>query len=386
MTISPNYSSMSLPRHLEPIEALRPGVVIIGGERLVNFASNDYLGLAHHPALIKAGIEAMDRWGAGAGASRLMSGDMEIHHELERAVAFLKGKEAALIFGSGYLANTGTIPAICGHGDAIFSDRLNHASIIDGIILSGARFFRFRHNDLESLEALLRENRNKYKNILILVESLYSMEGDEAMIRELIDTKERYGAMLMVDEAHAVGVFGDNGEGLIDSSLADGVDLIIGTFGKALGGYGAFVAVSKTLKNFLVNKARTFIFSTALPPPVVSSNIAAIKLLASEKKRREKVLKNSAHMRARLKRQLGINPAGRSQIVPVIVGEDKSAVALADHLRALGFFVKAVRPPTVPEGSSRIRLSITADHGPRDIDMLLEALADGFSYYGKGIC
>ncbi len=366
-----------LLRSLFPLEGSQRGVIETEGKPLVDFSSNDYLGLADHPALIEGAKKAMEKWGAGARASRLMSGDLEIHHRLESAIAALKGKEAGLLFGSGYLANTGIIPALCGRNDVIYSDRLNHASIVDGVLLSRARFYRFRHNDLNHLEDLLKSHRSRYRRAMIVVESVYSMDGDLALVSELLELRGRYGAMLMIDEAHATGVFGAKGEGIISQTGAESVDVILGTFGKALGGYGAFVAVSNRMRQFLLNRARTFIFSTALPPAVIGANLAAVKLLDEEPGRRNRVCELASELRRALREDLGLNTPSESQIVPVMVGDSQSALSLAESLRDAGFFVKAIRPPTVPEGTARIRLSVTANHSLKDVRQLLEALSNG---------
>ncbi|MEA1867931.1 MAG: 8-amino-7-oxononanoate synthase [Thermodesulfobacteriota bacterium] len=366
-----------LLRSLFSLEGSQRGVIKTQRKTFVDFSSNDYLGLADHPSLIEGAKKAMEKWGTGARASRLMSGDLEIHHRLESAIAALKGKEAGLLFGSGYLANTGIIPALCGRNDVIYSDRLNHASIVDGVLLSRARFYRFRHNDLNHLEDLLKSHRSKYRKAMIVVESVYSMDGDQAPVSGLLELRGRYGAMLMIDEAHAIGVFGAKGEGIISQTGADAVDVILGTFGKALGGYGAFVAVSNRMKQFLLNRARTFIFSTALPPAVIGANLAAVKLLDEEPERRTRVCESASELRRALKEDMGLNTPSESQIVPVMVGDSKSALSLAASLQDAGFFVKAIRPPTVPKGQARIRLSITANHSAGDVRQLLEALSDG---------
>jgi 8-amino-7-oxononanoate synthase len=366
-----------LLRSLFPLVGSQRGVIKTNGKTLVDFSSNDYLGLADHPALIEGAKKAMEKWGAGARASRLMSGDLEIHHRLESAIAALKGKAAGLLFGSGYLANTGIIPALCGTDDVIYSDRLNHASIVDGVLLSRARFYRFRHNDLNHLEDLLKSHRSRYRRALIVVESLYSMDGDLAPVSELLELRGRFSAMLMIDEAHTTGVFGAKGEGVISQTLADAVDVILGTFGKALGGYGAFVAVSNRMRQFLLNRAKTFIFSTALPPAVIGANLAAVKLIDKEPERRSRVCELASELRQALKKDLGLNTPSESQIVPVIVGDSQSALNLEESLRDTGFFVKAIRPPTVPEGTARLRLSVTANHSAGDVHRLLEALSRG---------
>ena len=372
-----SQNKAGLLRSLFSLEGSQRGVIKTNGKTLVDFSSNDYLGLADHPALIEGAKKAIEKWGAGARASRLMSGDLEIHHRLESAIAALKGKEAGLLFGSGYLANTGIIPALCGRNDVIYSDRLNHASIVDGILLSRARFYRFRHNDLNHLEDLLKGHRSKYRRALIVVESVYSMDGDQASVSELLELRGRYEAMLMIDEAHAIGVFGTKGEGTISQTGADAVDVILGTFGKALGGYGAFVAVSNQMMQFLLNRARTFIFSTALPPAIIGANLAAVKLLEEEPERRSRVCELASELRRALKEDLGLNTPSESQIVPLVVGDSRSALNLAESLRDAGFFVKAIRPPTVPEGTARIRLSVTANHSLKDIRQLLEAVSSG---------
>ncbi|MEA1991275.1 MAG: 8-amino-7-oxononanoate synthase [Thermodesulfobacteriota bacterium] len=366
-----------LLRSLFPFAGSQRGVIKTEGKTLVDFSSNDYLGLADHPALIEGAKKAMETWGTGARASRLMSGDLEIHHRLESAIAALKGKEAGLLFGSGYLANTGIIPALCGRNDVIYSDRLNHASIVDGILLSRARFYRFRHNDLNHLEDLLKSHMSRYRRAMIVVESVYSMDGDLALVSGLLELQGRYGAILMIDEAHATGVFGAKGEGIISQTGADAVDVILGTFGKALGGYGAFVAVSNQMRQFLLNRARTFIFSTALPPAVIGANLAAVRLLDEEPGRRNRVCELASELRRALREDLGLNTPSESQIVPVMVGDSQSALSLAESLRDAGFFVKAIRPPTVPEGTARIRLSVTANHSLKDVGQLLEALSNG---------
>jgi len=366
-----------LLRSLFPLEGSQRGVVKTNGKPLVDFSSNDYLGIADHPALIEGAEKAMEKWGAGARASRLMSGDLEIHHSLESAIAILKGKEAGLLFGSGYLANTGIIPALCGRNDVIYSDRMNHASIVDGVLLSRARFFRFRHNDLNHLEDLLKSHRSQYRRALIVIESVYSMDGDLALVSEILELKGRYGAILMIDEAHATGVFGAKGEGIVSQAEAEAVDVILGTFGKAMGGYGAFVALSNQMRQFLLNRARTFIFSTALPPAIIGANLAAVKLLEEEPERRSRVCELASELRRALNEDMGLNTPSESQIVPVMVGDSRSALSLAENLRDAGFFVKAIRPPTVPESTARIRLSVTANHSLKDVRQLLEALSDG---------
>jgi 8-amino-7-oxononanoate synthase len=363
-------------RTLRPAGESAHGRIILGGKSLVDFSSNDYLGLKNHPALIKGAWEALNRWGAGSGASRLMSGDLELHHELEDAVSFLVGKEDALLFGSGYLANIGIISALFGGKDAIFFDRFCHASMIDGIRLSGARFFRFRHNDTGHLEHLLQKNRGGFNRALILAESLYSMEGDIAPLQRISELRNRYETLLMVDEAHAIGVFGNRGQGLLGREMNKSTDINLGTFGKALGSYGAYAAISKKLKDQLINHARSFIFSTALPPPILGANLAAIKMLEDEPERRERVRRLSFLLREKIKNELSLDTPGESQIIPVILGSDERAGKVSQRLEEKGFYVRPIRPPTIPEGSSRIRISVTGNHTEGDILALAEAIKD----------
>ncbi|MFA6498569.1 MAG: 8-amino-7-oxononanoate synthase [Desulfurivibrionaceae bacterium] len=357
-------------RSLRPVLRRRNGrITLVGDEdrELLDFSSNDYLALAEHPALIAAAQQALSRFGTGSGAARLMSGDLAVHHELEEAVALLKGKEAALTFGNGYMANIGIIPALVGRHDLIFSDRLNHASIHDGCRLSGARVVRFRHNDFNHLEDLLRDKRGA-GTALIVVESLYSMDGDRCPLPELVELKERFGCLLMVDEAHATGVFGLHGGGLIEEGgVSDAVDLAMGTFGKALGSYGAYVAGNREMIDYLVNRARSFIFSTALPPAVVAASLAAVHLVRQEPNLRHELHEKIAYFKALLRVGGYGADLGSSQIIPIHIGESDAALNKADLLRKQGLFATAVRPPTVPDGTARLRLSITRHHSTTDL-------------------
>ncbi len=363
----------ALVRTLSTVEKRDKMAVVIKGRNLVDFSSNDYLGLSDHESVISASIEAARAWGVGSRAARLMSGDLVLHQELERYIADFKGTKNALLFGSGYLANVGIISAICGRGDYIFADRYVHASIIDGIRLSGARFFRFAHNDLNHLEDLLKKYRAKKGKKLIVAESLYSMDGDIAPIKGLIQLKERYGTVLMIDEAHAVGCYGRRGEGLVTRSLARSVDVMVGTFGKALGGYGAFAAVSSKIRDYLINRARSFIFSTALPPSVVGGNIESIKVVQRDSYRRKILFQRASSLRKALMERLDIDMTSRSYIVPVYLGDSSLALKVAKVLSEKGFYVRAIRPPTVPRGTARIRLSVTSHHSAEDISRLVEA-------------
>ncbi|MBI5557564.1 MAG: 8-amino-7-oxononanoate synthase [Deltaproteobacteria bacterium] len=350
-----------LLRQLTPITRSARGRLLLQGHDhspLHDFSSNDYLGLSLHPDLIAQSHAFLDLAGCGAGAARLMSGDLAMYHLLEKEVAELKGQEAALLFGSGYMANCGVIPALTGRNDVIFCDRLNHASIYDGCTLSRAKLVRFRHNDMDHLEKLLRTQRGRGE-ALIVVESLYSMDGDRCPLREVVRLKEKFNCLLMVDEAHATGVFGDNGGGVSEEDgVASRIDIAMGTFGKALGSYGAYVAGSQSMMDYLVNRARTFIYSTGLPPAVIGASLAAIRIVRRQPELRLDLFEKVAVFKSAL-RAGGLTGLGPSQIVPVVAGESGRAVKIARALRDQGVFVTAVRPPTVPQGTARLRFSVT---------------------------
>jgi 8-amino-7-oxononanoate synthase len=362
----------SLERHLE-VRPLPGGVFCLGEERRLNFSSNDYLGLARHPRLIEAAAAATRRTGAGAGASRLVTGTLAEHVELEAAVARHKGYPAALVFGSGFLTSVGVIPALVGRGDHVFSDRLIHASMIDGIRLSRATLHRYRHNDLDHLARLLTECPASGRR-LIVTESVFSMDGDRAPLPALAELAQRHGALLMVDEAHATGVLGPAGAGLVaEHGLQDAVNLCMGTFSKALGSYGGYVACSEAMRAWLINRARAFIYTTALPPGVVAASREALDLLGEEPDLGPRL----QVLAGRLRRQLnaaGLETAGSTtQIVPLVVGEAVSALAVAQRLRGAGILTVAIRPPTVPDGTARVRLAVTLAHDAADIDRLAGA-------------
>jgi len=365
-----------LLRRLVPSSERAPARAIRDGREYVDFSSNDYLGLSAHPALVAAAREALERYGVGSGASRLMSGDLAIHHELEEAVAAFKGTEAALVFNSGYQANTGIVPALLGRRDAVFADHLCHASQLDGAILSRAAVFRFRHNDPEHLDRMLGKRRGSFDRALVMTESVFSMDGDRAPLSPLLEVCRRHRCALLVDEAHATGVFGPQGRGCVEAEgLAGRVDLVMGTFSKALGGVGAYLAASRIGIDTLVNTARSFIYSTALPPAVIAADLAALRLCLSGETRGEELLRRAASFRDALRRN-GWTAGGESQIVPVLAGESDRAVALSKTLAERGFLVLPVRPPTVPEGSARLRFSLTAAHTGRQVAAVVEALGE----------
>jgi 8-amino-7-oxononanoate synthase len=333
--------------------------------------SNDYLGLAGHPALREAASAAMERYGFGSSASRLVSGTSALHRELEQKIARFKGTEAALAFNSGYAANTGIIPAIAGEGDLILSDSLNHASIIDGCRLSKAEVKVYRHRDVDHVQDLLKQGFLA-RRTLIVTDGVFSMDGDIAPIPELVLLAEKYRALLMVDDAHATGVLGDTGRGTAEHfGLANRVPIQMGTLGKALGSYGAFVAGERTLIDYLVNRSRSFIFSTALPPMVCAASIAALDIIDREPERRENLRVNRERfVQGLLSLGIAIEDS-ETPIVAVMIGESEKALMVSEKLSEYGIYAAAIRPPTVPEGRARIRATITATHTADDIDSAL---------------
>ncbi len=365
-----------LRRSLEPLATAQGPVVEVGGRRLVNLCSNDYLGLASDPRLKRAAAAAVEREGAGAGAARLIAGDLPVHGELERRLARLKGTEAALLFSSGYHANAGVIGALVGRDDAVFCDELDHASILDGCQLSRAQMVRYRHGDMGELAKLLEKTKARRK--LVATDAVFGMDGDAAPLAEIVELCRRHGVMLYLDEAHSTGVLGETGAGLAEAvglACAD-VDVIMGTLGKALGSFGAFVAGSRPLVDWLTSRCRTFIFTTALPPAPCGAAIAALDVLEQEPERRARLAALSTRMKAGLER-MGFSMAGVvAPIFPVILGEEQVSLAASRQLRERGFFVRAIRPPTVPRGTSRLRVSITASHDEGQVDDFLRALAE----------
>lgn len=367
-----------LLRILRPLAYRENGQIEFNNKRYWDFSSNDYLGLSNHPKLKEESKKAIDKFGTATSASRLLSGDFEITHLLEKRVAQFKQKEAALVFNSGYQANVGIISALFNRDDCVFADRLVHASIIDGIILSQAKLFRFRHNDTNHLENFLQKERSRFKRALIVTESIFSMDGDAAPLKALANLKQKYDCEFFVDEAHATGIFGKNGSGLIEQeNLAKEVDFIMGTFSKALGGFGAYLAATNENIEYLVNTCRSFIFSTALPVHVIACNLASIELVKKEPERRDKLLELARYFRKELKLR-GFEIRGESQIIPLILGDNMRAIKFAQILKEQGFWVIPVRPPTVPQGEARLRFSLTYYH-----DMaVLKRLADEITQIG----
>ncbi|MBI3392689.1 MAG: 8-amino-7-oxononanoate synthase [Nitrospirae bacterium] len=352
--------------------------VRIGQREFLLFASNDYLGLAAHPALAAAGIKAIEAYGAGSGASRLVSGSLRIHAEAEESAASFERREAAILFPSGYQANIGVLAALAGEGDVIFSDALNHASIVDGCRLSRAKKAVYNHGNLNHLEDLLK--REAGKNRWIVTEAVFSMDGDVAPLGGIVDLANRHGAFVIVDEAHATGVLGPTGRGgLEDSGTAEAVGVQVATLGKALGCAGAYVTGSRRLIEFLRNRARSFVFTTSVPPVLAGMAIEAFSLVDREPERRDRLGENRRRMAEGLKR-LGVAiPERRSAIFPLVVGGNERAVELAGRMYEEGVLVPAIRPPTVPEGTARLRLTVTAAHRAEDIDRVLNVLGRSLS-------
>jgi glycine C-acetyltransferase/8-amino-7-oxononanoate synthase len=362
-----------LHRRLRLISGPQGPRVTLDGRQVVLLCSNDYLGLANHPKVRGAAAEAATRWGAGAGASRLISGNMQPHARLEKRLAAFKGYESALLFGSGYLANTGTIAALAGGGEVIFSDQLNHASIIDGCRLARAETFVYRHGDLEHLAWGLQEAGNRAS--LIVTDGVFSMDGDLAPLAELLELARRHGCRLMVDEAHATGALGPGGRGSVAAAgLSGEVDVVVGTLGKALGSYGAYVCAGGELVDYLLNSARSFIFSTAPPPPVAAAGLAALELLEANPSRVEHLRANAAALRAGLAAERLEVHGSQSQIVPVEVGDAARTMELCERLLERGVFAQGIRPPTVPEGTSRLRFTVMATHSTSELERATKAI------------
>lgn len=360
-----SLSSRRLRRTLRETAPCGPVRVRREGRRLVSFCGNDYLNLSQHPAVKRAAMEATERWGAGAGASRLVTGNHPLFAALERRLAALKGSEDACVFGSGYLANLGIVPSLAGKGDLILADELSHACLRAGAALSGARIEIFRHNDLGHLTALLAAHRAAHGHALLLTDGVFSMDGDRAPVAALGEIAAAHDAWLMTDDAHGIGVVG-GGRG---SSFADGaraaVPLQMGTLSKAVGSYGGYLCASRPVVDLIRTRARPFIYSTGLPPGAVAASIASLDLIANEPALVAQPLRKAALFCARLDR-----PPPESCIVPVLLGTPDRALAASRLLEDEGFLVTAIRPPTVPEGTARLRLTFSAGHGDADVERL----------------
>ncbi len=369
-------------RFLRRVSGPQDAEIVIGGARRHNFSSNNYLGLAGHPAVVEAFAEAAARYGAGSGASRLISGNMDVHEELDEAVAQFKGTESALTFGAGYLANLGILSTLGGPEATIFSDELNHASIIDGCRLSRSRVEVYRHCDASHLRDLLKRSRSARK--IVVTDGVFSMDGDIAPLPELVEAKERYGAILVVDDAHATGVLPPRGRGTADHFGLEGwVEVQMGTFSKALGTYGAYIAASRTMVDYFVNKCRPFIFNTSLPPAVAGATIASLGLLSGDQQLLESLWGNQEAFREEMALR-GRPVDSRTAIVPILVGGDEETMDVSNALFDRGVFVHGIRPPTVPEGTGRLRLTLMATHTRAAIATAAARIDEALSERGIG--
>ena len=370
-----NLATDNLLRHLPSLSGHEATTVTVQGRRCLLLCSNNYLGIAGHPKLREAAAAAGMQQGCSASASRLVSGNLDLYGRVESALAEFIGKEAALVFSSGYAANTGVIQSVARSGDVILSDELNHASIVDGCRLSKADKKVFRHSDVEDLERSLKRCSG-YQKRLIVVEGVYSVDGDVAPLAEIVELAARYDSAVMVDEAHGIGVLGETGRGACEFHGVTGrVDIIMGTMGKALGSYGAFVAGSAELKQFLVNKARPLIYTTGLPPAVWAASLAAIEVVRDEPWRRRETLEKAEYVRKGLSKLGSDVGASTTQIIPVIVGEASTAVRFAELLFEEGVFVQPIRPPSVAAGKSRLRVTVNAAHTYEQLDEALAAFS-----------
>ncbi|MEE4250537.1 MAG: 8-amino-7-oxononanoate synthase [Alcanivoracaceae bacterium] len=345
----------------------------VDGRRLLNFCGNDYLGLANHPDIVAAFKSAADQFGVGSGASHLVCGHSRYHHQLEQRLAAFCGVPRVLLFSTGYMANLGVIQALLGKQDAVFEDRLNHASLIDGGLASGARFRRYQHNDPVSLDGLLQQSSAVRK--LVVTDGVFSMDGDVAPLAALADVCERHQAWLMVDDAHGFGVLGDHGAGCVTAlGVGQRVPVLVGTLGKAFGTFGAFVAGSEELIETLIQFARPYIYTTALPPAVAAATLASLTRVEQDQWRRDKLQQLIARFRQGAAQKGFVLMDSATPIQPLLIGADADALALSQSLRDKGFLISAIRPPTVPEGTARLRITLSAAHEPEDIDNLIESL------------
>lgn len=373
-----SLQAAGLRRTLQQVHQRRAGTVLLNGERVADFASNDYLGLASDSRLARAAAAVLQAEGMGAGAARLISGNHPLHDALERALAHFKGCERALLFPSGYMANIGAIPALVGPGDVIYSDALCHASLIDGCRLSKAAIRVFPHADLDALARMLADDRHAFRRALIVVEGVFSMDGDLFPLEELVPLARRFDAWTYVDDAHGTGVLGATGAGSVEQCDVTGqIDVIVGTLGKAMGTSGAYVTGSRPLVDYLTSRARSFIFTTGTPPAVAAATLEALRLVQVEPWRREAVRDRARRLRDRL-RAAGREAPGMSDghIVPIMVGDVGATMRLVGEMRRRGFLVGGVRPPTVAPGTSRLRVSVSAVHPMELVDALAANLID----------
>ena len=371
-----------LYRRLKTVCSQSDSTVNVGGRKMIMMASNDYLGLCSHQHMKDQVQQALQKWGTGSGASRLISGNSSLFNDLEKKLSEFKKTEDALVFSTGYMANIGLLAAIGERQDIIFSDELNHASIIDGCRLSRAHVEIYPHRDADVLESRLKKAM-AYRRRIIITDGVFSMDGDIAPLPSLVSLAARYDAALIVDDAHGTGVLGNNGGGTAEHfALTKSPDIIMGTMGKAMGCFGAFVAGSTELKNFLINSSRSFIFTTALPPTVLTAALKALQIIEKEPERRHQLRKNFSYLRNMLN-ESGFNTLeSETPIIPVMIGDPEKAVAIAQYLFDEGVFIQAIRPPTVPDGSSRLRLTVMATHTIEEINKAVGVLIKAGKKFG----
>ena len=365
---------LGLFRSLKRVDSPQGRKITIEGKGVLNFSSNDYLGLANDARIRRAALEAIEEYGFGAGASRLVCGNMGPHEQLEAELAQFKNTESSLVYTSGYMANTGIIPALMDRHSVVLSDKLNHASIIDGIILSRAKLLRYHHADMQALQDILKSLPATQRK-LIVTDSVFSMDGNKSPLKQIVELAERYEAMIMVDEAHAFGVLGAHGSGLVEELGLEGrVDIQMGTLSKAAGCLGAYVCGTKILRDYLINKSRSFIYTTAMPPALAQAARVSLQIIRKESQLRRKLQENADYLRAKLQVMGFDTMLSNTPIIPVLVKDPMRAMAMSKRLLQQGVFVQAIRPPTVPAGLARLRITVMATHTQEDLEHLLNSL------------
>lgn len=363
-------------RRMRVLDGAQAPRMRVDGRDVLLFAGSNYLDLAHHPEVVEAASRAARDLGCASGGSRLINGNLAIHEELEADLARFYGREAGLVFSTGYMANVGLIQALVGPGDLFVSDALNHASIVDGARLARAEVAVFPHGDVTRLEEILERARSTHRHVLVAVDGLYSMDGDVAPLREIAPICRRHGAILLVDDAHGTGTLGARGRGSAElEGVLDQVDIVMGTLGKSLGSFGAFVVGSAKLRDLLVNTARSFIFTCALAPPAVAAARAALRIVEAEPGRRTSLQANAARLRDRLAARGLATAPSTTHIVPVVIGENAATMAVCERLLERGFYAQGIRHPSVPDGTARLRITPMASHSVHEIDALAEAVA-----------
>lgn len=363
-----------LLRSLREVGSAQGPRIMLDGEEVINLCSNNYLGLANHPLLKEAAIKATRKYGVGASASRLISGTTLLHKELEEKIADFKNTQAALVFNSGYTANLGIISALAGRGDVIFSDKLNHASIVDGCLLSGADLKRYPHSDIQALEDMLKKFHHSQKRFIV-TDTVFSMDGDIAPLPEIVKLAKKNDCMLIIDEAHATGVLGERGKGAVEHFGIKDIGIIhMGTLSKALGCFGAYAAGPKEIIDYLINKSRPFIYTTALPASVAAAAIAALDIVESQPELRKQLWDNVKFFKRGLKKIKADTMQSETQIIPILIGDNDRAVEISQRLLEEGVFIQAIRPPTVPKGKARLRITIMATHTRKDLEFALDKI------------